>query len=112
MITITEAAQLELDRIVHEEVAEQDRRPGMGVRIGIKGGGCSGFSYIMKFESQAREFDTVFNEDRVPIYIDAKSLMYLDEIEIDYESDLLNRGFKFNNPNAAKTCGCGTSFAV
>jgi len=108
VIRITETAQLELDRIVREE----GESPNLGIRIGIKGGGCSGFSYVMKFENQAREFDRVFNDERTPIYIDAKSLVYLEGIEIDYETDILNRGFKFVNPNAAKTCGCGTSFTV
>ena len=108
MITITPNAQREFQRIMREE-AESD---ATGIRIGIKGGGCSGFSYVMQFESQAREFDKVINEQVVPLFIDAKSLVYLSNIEIDYATDLLNRGFKFNNPDAVKSCGCGTSFAV
>lgn len=108
MITVSGRAQEEFKRIMREESNEGSR----GIRIGIKGGGCSGFSYVMQFESEAREFDKVFNEEVVPLFIDAKSLVYLDNLEIDYETDLLNRGFKFVNPNAVKSCGCGTSFAV
>ncbi|MCB1051113.1 MAG: iron-sulfur cluster assembly accessory protein [Acidobacteria bacterium] len=108
MIQITEKATEEFKRIMREE----NDGDAHGIRIGIKGGGCSGFSYVMQFEKEAREFDRVFQADDVPIFIDAKSLVYLSGIEIDYETDLLNRGFKFNNPNAVKSCGCGTSFAV
>ena len=108
MIQITDKATEEFKRIMREE----NDGDAQGIRIGIKGGGCSGFSYVMQFEKEAREFDRVFQADDVPIFIDAKSLVYLSGIEIDYETDLLNRGFKFNNPNAVKSCGCGTSFAV
>ena len=108
MITISGRAQEEFRRIMREESHDG----AQGIRIGIKGGGCSGFSYVMQFESEAREFDKVFNEEEVPLYIDAKSLVYLNNMEIDYETDLLNRGFKFVNTNAVKSCGCGTSFAV
>jgi len=108
MISITDRAQVELKRIMTEDCKDGSS----GIRLGIKGGGCSGFNYIMQFEKEKRDFDTVFNEDQTPIYIDAKSLMYLEDMEIDFESDILNSGFKFINPNAAKTCGCGTSFSV
>ncbi len=107
MITLTESAQRELERIMREEGSRNK-----GIRLGVKGGGCSGFTYVMEFEDDKREHDTVLNEERVPIFVDSKSLNYLDGIEIDYLSDLLNRGFKFNNPNAVKSCGCGTSFSV
>ena len=106
-ITLTEAAQRELARIIQVEGSG-----ATGIRLGVKGGGCSGFTYVMDFEHQARETDSVLNEDRTPIFIDPKSMTYLMGIEIDFMSDLLNRGFKFNNPNASKSCGCGTSFAV
>jgi iron-sulfur cluster assembly protein len=93
-------------------MAQESDGSARGIRIGIKGGGCSGFSYVMQFEKEAREFDRVFNEEEVPVFIDAKSFVYLNGMEIDFENELLNRGFKFNNPNAVKSCGCGTSFAV
>ena len=106
-IELTEAAQTELKRIMGDEGASH-----RGVRIGVKGGGCSGFTYVMQFEDKKREFDNLVNEERVPVFIDAKSSLYLDGMQIDFAIDLLNRGFKFNNPNASKSCGCGTSFSV
>ncbi|PIE89312.1 MAG: iron-sulfur cluster assembly accessory protein [Acidobacteria bacterium] len=108
MLKITDRAQDELKRIMREECTDDST----GIRLGIKGGGCSGFNYVMQFEKEKRDFDTVFNEEHTPIFIDAKSLMYLENMEIDFESDILNSGFKFINPNASKTCGCGTSFSV
>lgn len=107
MISLTESAQSELARIMREEGDSHK-----GIRLGVKGGGCSGFTYVMGFEDEPRENDQVLNQERTPIFVDAKSMTYLDGIQIDFLSDLLNRGFKFNNPNAAKSCGCGTSFAV
>ncbi len=107
MITLTEAAQQEMERIMSSEGGNS-----MGIRLGVKGGGCSGFTYVMSFADAKRDNDRILNEARVPIYIDGKSMAYLEGIEIDFASDMLNRGFKFNNPNASKSCGCGTSFAV
>jgi len=107
MIHLTEAAQQEMERIMANE-----GKGHRGIRLGVKGGGCSGFSYVMTFAEAQGDRDQVMNETRVPIYIDEKSLFYLDGLEIDYATDLLNRGFKFINPNASKSCGCGTSFAV
>lgn len=107
MITLTDAAQNELDRILQNE-----GKGNKGIRLGVKGGGCSGFTYVMDFAKEERDGDQIFNGGRTPVFVDAKSLTYLDNLEIDFSSDLLNRGFKFRNPNATKSCGCGTSFAV
>ena len=107
MITLTETAQLELKRILDHE-----GKGKAGIRLGVKGGGCSGFTYAMDFADGPREGDKVYNSDRVPIYIDPKSMMLIQGIEIDYATDMFNRQFKFNNPNATASCGCGTSFAV
>jgi len=107
MIQITEKAQEEFRRIMTQEGAH-----AKGIRMGVKGGGCSGFSYVMSFENEKKDGDVSLNEDHVPLFIDPKSYVYLQGLEIDFESDLLNRGFKFKNPNATKSCGCGTSFAV
>lgn len=107
MISFTESAQSELERIMNQEGKGKS-----GIRLGVKGGGCSGFTYVMQFEEKPRENDAVLNGDRTPVFVDPKSSIYLNGIQIDYTSDLLNRGFKFNNPNAVKSCGCGTSFAV
>lgn len=107
MISLTAAAQFELERIMAHEGAGNK-----GVRLGVKGGGCSGFTYVMEFVKEGREDDHVVNPDRTPVFVDRKSMEYLEGIEIDFENDILNRGFRFNNPNATKSCGCGTSFAV
>jgi iron-sulfur cluster assembly protein len=107
MIEVTESAQSEFKRIMTQEGSSS-----MGIRLGVKGGGCSGYSYVMDFVKDPKDNDTVFNQEKTPIYIDPKSLNLIDGIVIDFTSDMLNRGFKFKNPNATQACGCGTSFAV
>ena len=79
---------------------------------GVQGGGCSGLSYAMRLEPSARARDNVFEENGARVFIDPKSFLYLDNITIDYEETLMRQGFVFQNPNAAHSCGCGTSFTV
>ena len=87
--------------------------PDAAVRLGIKGGGCSGFSYVIQFYYEpARERDTVYEVDGVKFYVDKKSLVYLAGSLLDYEKTLMFQGFKFRNPNEATSCGCGHSFTV
>src|SRR5258706_2592640 len=87
--------------------------PNAAVRLGIKGGGCSGFSYVIQFDDEpARERDTVYEVDGVHFYVDKKSLVYLAGSMLDYEKTLMFQGFKFRNPNEATSCGCGHSFTV
>jgi iron-sulfur cluster assembly protein len=87
--------------------------PNAAVRLGIKGGGCSGFSYVIQFDDDPpRERDTVYEEDGVKFYVDKKSLVYLAGSLLDYEKTLMFQGFKFRNPNEATSCGCGHSFTV
>jgi iron-sulfur cluster assembly protein len=87
--------------------------PNAAVRLGIKGGGCSGFSYVIQFDDEPpRERDTVYEEDGVKFYVDKKSLVYLAGSMLDYEKTLMFQGFKFRNPNEATSCGCGHSFTV
>ena len=107
MITLTESAQLQLQHIMTSEGSGTK-----GIRLGVRGGGCSGFSYVMEFAKDEREGDRILNQERIPVFIDPKSYVYLEGLEIDYKNDILNGGFKFVNPNASKSCGCGTSFAV
>lgn len=107
MIEVTSSAQSEFQRIMQDE-----GKSCAGIRLGVKGGGCSGYSYIMDFVKDPKDNDTVFNESQTPIYIDPKSLDLIDGVVIDFSADMLNRGFKFKNPNATQACGCGTSFAV
>jgi iron-sulfur cluster assembly protein len=82
------------------------------LRLSVEGGGCSGMTYKMDFEEKKSEFDKVFESNGLTIVCDLKSWLYLQDVEIDYSNDLLNGGFKINNPNAERTCGCGTSFSA
>ena len=87
--------------------------PDAAVRLGIKGGGCSGFSYVIQYDDEPpRERDTVYEVDGIKFYVDKKSLVYLAGSLLDYEKTLMFQGFKFRNPNEATSCGCGHSFTV
>ena len=87
--------------------------PDAAIRLGIKGGGCSGFSYVIQFEDDPpRERDRVFEAGGVRFIVDKKSLVYLAGSALDYERTLMFQGFKFRNPNEATSCGCGHSFTV
>jgi len=87
--------------------------PDAAVRVGIKGGGCSGYSYVIEFDDNPpRERDRVFEFDGVKVFVDKKSLIYLAGSVLDFEKTLMRQGFKFVNPNEATRCGCGTSFTV
>jgi iron-sulfur cluster assembly accessory protein len=96
---------------VREIMATQDPLPA-GLRIGVAGGGCSGFQYSMAFENQSGMMDKVFGFEDLKVFIDATSLMYLDGCVVDYVESNEASGFKFDNPNVRSTCGCGSSFSV
>jgi iron-sulfur cluster assembly accessory protein len=96
---------------IKEIMAQQDPVPA-GLRVGVVGGGCSGFSYSMSFENNAGMMDKVFEIDGLKIYVDATSAMYLTGASVDYVETLEGAGFKFDNPNAVRTCGCGSSFSA
>ena len=83
-----------------------------GLRLGVLGGGCSGLSYQFKFDAKERPSDKVLDYDGVKIFVDPKSLVYLDGMTLDYQESLMQSGFVFENPNAKKSCGCGTSFTA
>lgn len=83
-----------------------------GLRLGVQGGGCSGFSYIIKFDSAARPNDHVFEFDGAKVFIDPRSLVYLKGLKLDYKNDLIQQAFVLDNPNASQSCGCGLSFSV
>jgi len=83
-----------------------------GLRIGVKGGGCSGLMYTLGFDSELKDGDKIIDTDGVKIYVDWKSVLYLGGTTIDYSDGLTGKGFVFNNPIAKKTCGCGSSFGV
>ncbi len=107
-ITITEKASKEIKRIMQENKISAD----FGLRVGVKGGGCSGLTYSLGFDSATREGDSVIETDGVKLIVDGKSLFYLSGTELDFSDGLNGKGFVFNNPNATKTCGCGESFGV
>ncbi len=108
MIEITETAA----RTIRTLMAKQGIQEG-GLRVGIRGGGCSGLSYTFAWERQPRLGDQVFEgANGVKVFIDRKSLLYLDGTVLDYDTSLIGKGFLFNNPNAKTTCGCGSSFGA
>jgi len=82
-----------------------------GLRLGVQGGGCSGLSYSVRFDTHPRERDRVFQFGDVRVFVDPKSFIYLHGMFLDYEETLMHQGFVFQNPNAKKSCGCGTSFS-
>ena len=96
---------------VREIMAQQNPVPA-GLRIGVVGGGCSGFSYNMSFENAQGMMDKTFTFDGLKVFVDATSVMYLNGCVVDYVETLEAAGFKFENPNVKSTCGCGSSFSV
>lgn len=96
---------------VREIMATQDPIPA-GLRLGVVGGGCSGFQYSMSFENQSGMMDKVLNFDGLKVFVDSTSLMYLGGCVVDYVETLEAAGFKFENPNVKSTCGCGSSFSA
>jgi iron-sulfur cluster assembly protein len=96
---------------VREILASQDPAPA-GLRIAVVGGGCSGFSYSMAFETSPGLLDKTYQFDGLRVFVDQASLLYLDGAEVDYVETLEGSGFKFNNPNVKSTCGCGSSFSA
>ncbi len=106
-ITLTDGAIRQLQEIMKQ----QDIPSGYGLRVGVKGGGCSGFSYVLGFDEQ-KEKDDIFEINGIQVLMQKSHTMYLMGMEIDFIEGLNNRGFSFNNPNADETCGCGTSFSA
>jgi iron-sulfur cluster assembly protein len=108
LVTITEAAKNEVKRML----SEHDLQDSV-LRMGVRGGGCSGLSYTLGFDQKVSEHDNIFEIDPgVKVVVDMKSYLYLKGTELDYTTDLIGGGFKFNNPNARKSCGCGSSFQI
>ena len=107
-ITVTEKARKEILRIKEANNIPEN----YGLRVGVKGGGCSGMSYTLNYDEFIKEGDTVIEIENVKLYVDGKSLFYLMGTELDFSDGLNGKGFIFNNPNATKTCGCGESFGV
>lgn len=106
MISLTEKAALK----VKVQLMNRDR--GYGIRIGVKTTGCSGLGYVLEYVDNINNDDIVFNSNGVNIYVDPKSLTYLDGMVMDWKREGLNEGFDFQNPNVKDECGCGESFRV
>ena len=106
-VTLTASAKDEIRRLMTEEGFDASQL----LRIGVKGGGCSGMTYVLGFDTQS-EKDESFTIDGISIIMEKSHGIYLMGMEVDWQGGLNSRGFTFNNPNASKTCGCGTSFAV
>jgi iron-sulfur cluster insertion protein len=108
MINLSERAR---DKV--REIQKAESLDGQGLRVRVIGGGCSGFTYDLFFDDEInQDVDEVFESQGIPVYIDMMSLTYLEGTEIDYVEGLYGAGFKFNNPAAKSTCGCGSSFSV
>ncbi len=105
-VTLTDKA-VEMIR----DAMTRENMQGYGIRVGVVGGGCSGFQYSMDFENAEKDGDMTYEQDGVKLYVDPMSSMYLQGVSIDYVVGLQGAGFKFNNPNARNTCGCGQSFS-
>ena len=108
MIHVSEEAKAEISRLKSEDKIAQEAF----IRVGVKGGGCSGLSYQLDFDSQSKEDDKVFEDNGVTIVVDKKSFLYLVGTTLDFSGGLNGKGFSFVNPNASRTCGCGESFAI
>ena len=106
-VQLTEGAYSELKRIMQEQSVDEN----YGLRIGVKGGGCSGFSYILGFDKK-KDNDSEYQIGELTVIMEKAHGLYLAGMEIDYVDGLSNRGFTFSNPNATETCGCGSSFAA
>ena len=109
MIHVTEKAAQKIQELLVKEGV-----PGGsgGLRVGVQGGGCSGLSYAMRLDTQARDRDKVIEENGARVFVDPKSYLYLRDTTLDYEETLMRQGFVFQNPQAARSCGCGSSFTA
>ncbi len=106
-IQFTTSAIIEIKRLMKETDFDSTKL----LRVGVKGGGCSGMTYILDFDTQ-KDNDTIFEEDGISFLVDKSHSIYLIGMEVEWQGGLNSRGFTFKNPNASSTCGCGTSFAV
>ena len=108
-IELTELAAKKVQDIIQQQELDKTK---VRLRVGVKGGGCSGFSYLLDLTEQERETDEKFEKHGVKVVVDPKSYLYLNGTTIDFKDDLIQSGFVFNNPNATSSCGCGSSFSA
>jgi iron-sulfur cluster assembly protein len=108
MIKVSDSARDQVRRLKEEQQVAQEAF----IRVGVKGGGCSGLTYLLDFDTKMEEGDKAFEDKGVTIVVDKKSLLYLVGTELDFAGGLNGKGFSFINPNANRTCGCGESFSI
>src|SRR3954468_5684165 len=108
-VILTETAAKEVHSIIKEQELDGAK---VCLRVGVKGGGCSGFSYLLDLTESRKATDEAFEQHGIRIICDPKSLLYLNGVTIDFKDEIMGRGFVFNNPNATSSCGCGSSFSV
>ena len=109
IITISEKARIQIQKLLEEQKLDKE---SYFLRVGVKGGGCSGMSYELGFDSISQEGDNIIEDNSIKIVIDKKSFLYLFGTELDFSDGLNGKGFQFINPNASRTCGCGESFSI
>ena len=116
MVILTELAAREVNNIIDQQnksAKESGDKPAkLYLRVGVKGGGCSGFSYSLDLSETKSENDEVSQQHGIDVLCDSKSMLYLDGTTVDFKDELMGRGFVFTNPNATSSCGCGSSFSV
>ncbi len=108
-VTITETAAREIKTIIKQQELDEGK---VRLRVGVKGGGCSGFSYLLDLTENQKDTDEEFDMHGIKVICDPKSLLYLNGVTVDFKDEIMGRGFVFNNPNATSSCGCGSSFSV
>jgi len=108
-ISLSERAARKIRELLEKEGVSSEKG---GLRVGVQGGGCSGLSYAMRLDTQARDRDKIFEEFGARLFVDPKSFLYLNGTTLEYEETLMRQGFVFQNPNAARNCGCGSSFTA
>ncbi len=108
-VILTEIAAREIRTIIQQQELDAEK---VRLRVGVKGGGCSGFSYVLDLTETQKDTDEVFEQHGLKIICDPKSLLYLSGVTIDFKDEIMGRGFVFQNPNATSSCGCGSSFSV
>ena len=116
MVILTEKAAKEVNNIINqqsEKAKTNDEEPKpLYLRVGVKGGGCSGFSYSLDLTESKGENDEAWEQHGITVVCDSKSHLYLEGTTVDFKDEMMGRGFVFNNPNASSTCGCGSSFSA
>lgn len=108
-LVLTETAAKEIQKIIKDQELDASK---IRLRVGVKGGGCSGFSYLLDLTEVQKDTDEVFDMHGIKVIVDPKSLLYLNGVTVDFRDEIMGRGFVFNNPNATGTCGCGSSFSA